>query len=401
MKLALGCLGLVVTVSLAGALSASPVNAEPPGAAATATAHALDEFRNCLAQRKCSTPEPPPSVTPTPSPPATPTPAPTATETPAGDTPAPTATPLPGIPAPAADGDPLLGYTRPVAGTDRWIELALPQGRWALYQAEDCGPHVDIWSPVELTTQSSGEVDVTSAYASCGVVAASWLAGAPCATDDDGACDLARDSTYEAWLGAQAADNATDTRAAQSEVSALTPTDDQSVDVTITPTSEPPEQTLTPTAQPDVPLPPARAQVLSQPAPPAPPRVVVQTVVVVMVVTAVPGDISPTTLTPQANALSRLVAAQPPATPTAEVVVAPFLPTPAPTPTSVLISTPAPFVVAEASTAVPTPAAAAAPPAEQPPGSWNWPLTFVVLAVIAAAGVGGFLYVRWRRRWTW
>jgi hypothetical protein len=108
-------------------------------------------------------------------------------------------TPLPVLPAPALGGDPSLGYTRPIG--NGWLELALPQGRWAIYQADDCTAQVGAWIETWLTTADDGEVDLNAARAACGLVSAVWQSDAPCALDDQGVCQLVLDASYWDMLG--------------------------------------------------------------------------------------------------------------------------------------------------------------------------------------------------------
>ena len=92
--LSVGTLGASV---LAGVVLTPPVAAESSGAAAGATAHALEEQANCYAQHRpeCPTYTPLPTLTPTPtpSPSATATLDPTVAPAPAPDTPTPVPTP--------------------------------------------------------------------------------------------------------------------------------------------------------------------------------------------------------------------------------------------------------------------------------------------------------------------
>jgi hypothetical protein len=189
LAVAICCLALLV-------LSASAETRTPP----EVTQHALDERQNCLVRQGAGYPAGYcPTDTPTAVPSSTSTALPAATATPQPtDAPEPTQTPLPILPVGA---DPLYGYTRPLR--DAWIEVALAQGRWAVLQADDCANRVDGWQPVRLDVLDDGEVDLTSSVASCGVVTAQWIAGAPCAQDEQGLCQLLLDASYWDWLGQQ------------------------------------------------------------------------------------------------------------------------------------------------------------------------------------------------------
>jgi hypothetical protein len=105
MILGVGTVGASLVV---GALLAAPVAAESPAGSASATAHALDEQANCLAQRRpeCPTFTPLPTSTPTPAP----TTAPSATAVPAPSLAPPADTPTPEpVPTPCWMVDPDLG----------------------------------------------------------------------------------------------------------------------------------------------------------------------------------------------------------------------------------------------------------------------------------------------------
>ena len=186
-------LALVLTAPIAAAETRTP---------AQATAHALDELANCRAQNRpdaaqiCPTETPTPTLSPTAT--LTPIPAATPTDMPT-DAPEPTVTPLPALPAPPPGDDPAPGYTRPLG--NGWLELALPQGRWAVYQADDCAPQVDAWREAWLTTADDGEVDLNATGVACGLVAAVWQSDAPCALDDQGVCQLVLDASYWDMLG--------------------------------------------------------------------------------------------------------------------------------------------------------------------------------------------------------
>ncbi|HEY2596105.1 MAG TPA: hypothetical protein VGK33_19610 [Chloroflexota bacterium] len=169
--------------------------------APAATQHALDELANCYAQRKCATPTPTPTLVPTA--PWTPSPIPSSTPIPTDAPEEPTATPLPALPVGGA------GYTRPL--DDHWLELAVQEGRWAVYQADDCDPRVDAWANVITQVQDDGEVDLVSAAADCGLVAEQWLSDAPCSVNDQGVCDVSVDASYWDWLSQFPTPTPTDT----------------------------------------------------------------------------------------------------------------------------------------------------------------------------------------------
>ncbi|HEY1296603.1 MAG TPA: hypothetical protein VGJ60_26290 [Chloroflexota bacterium] len=157
---------------------------------AEATQHALDELANCRAQNRPGASQicPTETATATPTPRPTSTPQPAASATPVPMDVAPTGTPLPVMPV---DGN---GYTRPL--DDHWLELALQQGRWAVYQADDCHPHVDPWVNAVTQVQDTGEVDLTSEAADCGLVVEQWLSNAPCSVNEQGACDVSADTSF-------------------------------------------------------------------------------------------------------------------------------------------------------------------------------------------------------------
>lgn len=155
---------------------------------AEATQHALDELANCRAQNRRDAGQicPTETATPSPTPPPTSTPQPAATATPVSE--AATATPLPLMPV---SGN---GYVRPL--DDYGLEIALQQGRWAVYQADDCGTRVDPWVNVVTQVQDTGEVDLISETADCGLVAEQWLSDAPCSVNDQGVCDVSADASF-------------------------------------------------------------------------------------------------------------------------------------------------------------------------------------------------------------
>jgi hypothetical protein len=178
-----------------------------------ATQHALDELANAIAQGKITL-TPTPSSTPTVTPllaTETPTPAPLPTDTPA---PSPTDPPLP-----VPDlGQATAGYVRPTtrepSGT--WLELALPQGRWAvLYDASLCAapaPWTNVWLALDEQSDRPITADRQDA-AMCAVAAWSWSSDVPCAADDQGTCDVNLDGAYWDAL-AQTQPTPTDTPAA-------------------------------------------------------------------------------------------------------------------------------------------------------------------------------------------
>jgi hypothetical protein len=336
MKLLLLLVLLLGNCTLVGA--ATPAWAQTRTGPA-ATQHALDELANCRAQKRpgagaiCPTDTPVPTSTPIPTWTAVP---PTATPTDApADPREPTQTPLPTLPAPAPDGDPVPGYTRPL--DEHWLELALPEGRWAVYQADDCAPQVGAWSQAWLTTAADGEVDLNAPGAACDLVAAVWQSDAPCALDDNGQCNLGLDSSYWDWLGQQ-------------------------------PTATPPP-TRAPAATRVAPAPaiaPASAPVAA-PAPQV--RTVVQTVVMV-VTAALPTD-TPVSLTTPTLVPTRA--------PTATV-----MPTRSPTRTSVPSST------ATLVAAIATPTGAAMESASHVTGSatgrWEWSTFLATVVLVASLG---------------
>ena len=210
MKLAVSGVGFLL-VSL---LLATPAAAAPPGASATATAHALAELANCRAQHRpdCPTDTPTPALTATPRltelPSPTDTPAPASTDTPAS-------TPSdPPLPVPNTD-QATPAYVRPTprdpSGT--WLELAVPQGRWAvLYDTSLCAapvPWTNVWLAVDEQSNRPITVDRDDG-GMCAVAAWSWSSDVPCAVDGQGTCDVEMDGAY--WDAiAQAEPAATDT----------------------------------------------------------------------------------------------------------------------------------------------------------------------------------------------
>ena len=251
-----------------------------------ATAHALDEIANALAQGKITAT---PTATATPRPTSTPTPLPLPTQPVAEPTIGPT--PEPGLPVVSQDS-PLQGYLRPSTRGDTWLELALPQGRWDIQANCAITPWETVWLWDDTATSSAFLND-------CQLYTWIWSSDVPCAQDEDGTCDIELDQSYWDWLGHLP-----------------------------TPTTEP----FTPTPVPHTPV-PQQAQPARQPAaapqqavPPAPqPQVIVQTVVVTPTATSTPTT-SPT-VTPTRTVTPTLTA-----TPTSTVTSKPTV-TVQPTPT--------------------------------------------------------------------
>jgi hypothetical protein len=236
-------------------------------------------------------------------------------------------------------------YTRPL--NDHWLELALQQGRWAAYQADGCSPRVDPWVNVVTQVQDTGEVDLISGAADCGLVAEQWLSDAPCSVSDQGTCDVSADTSFWDML---------------SHLPTATPT-------------------------PVPPVAPTRAATQSQARQPAAavPQAQVRTVVqtVVVVVTAAPTE------TPLPTPAGVVVATSSPTrTPTATPTVT-NSPTSTATPSSIV------------AVAVPTRAPGATDPStQQQPASWDWTLSFEVLGIIAFAAAVVWLVTR-RRLAVW
>ena len=169
---------------------------------AQATAHAIDELANAIAQGKVTlTPTPTPTATPSPTATPTPTPAPSAT-------PEPTSTPEPSLPSVAFGFDPrLAGYVRPSNRLDPgWVELALPQGRWNVRLGGDCSgddPLDGAWMDVTVYAVASNYVLLDRGYLTndgdregmwvCPVLGVSWQSDTPCAWDEEGFCLAAAD----------------------------------------------------------------------------------------------------------------------------------------------------------------------------------------------------------------
>jgi hypothetical protein len=330
--------GLLVVASPASAQSRTPPEA---------TQHALDELANCRAQRRpdCPTGMATPTFTTTPIPSPIPTPNPTPTPQPTVmPEPAPTDPPLPLLNV----GQAVAAYVRPSprdpSGT--WLELALPQGRWAmLYDTTLCTQSA-AWTNVWLALDDQGDRPITADRddgATCAVSQWSWTSNAPCAEDDQGNCDVEFDEAY--WdASGQVEPTATDT----------------------------PIPTRS-TAPPPTPRPPIA---LGAPPATAAPRVEVIVQTVVVVVTSVPTAKSIPT---------RTTALTPTPVPTRTATLTPS-PTNTPTlePTSTEV---APLVASVSATQVPTVVAQSVEPAAAPT-SWSWRLTFVVLAgVIGLAAI--------------
>ncbi len=310
-----------------------------------ATQHALDELANCRAQRRPECPQD--TATPTLAPTSTPVPSPTWTPEPT-DTPvpAPTEPPLPMPPL----GYAVAGYVRPTSrdASGTWLELALPQGRWAiLYDATLCAPPT-AWTNVWLALDDQSDRPITADRddsAMCAVAQWSWTSDVPCAADDQGICDVNLDGAYWDALS-QAEPTATDTPG-----------------VTPTPTPRRGAQPV-PAA-----VPPPAAEV----------RTVIQTVVVL--VTAEPIN------TPVADDTATIV-------PTRRPTSSPT-PTRAATATSALTRTPT-VAVAAAAAAPPEPPSNAVSQIPNPaPGHWDWgSFLEVAAAVLALLAVVAWLLTR-------
>ena len=320
-------------------LDVAPAQAESR-TAPEATQHALDELANCLARHGAGYPAGDcPTATPTPTVAALSAPSvtPTVTVTPAPDDPTPT--PLPVLPVGGAS------YTRPL--DEHWLELAVLQGRWAVYQTDDCNPRVSPWANAVTQVQEDGEVDLISDAADCGLVAEQWLSDTPCSVDDGGNCNVGADLSYWDWL---------------SHMPTPTPT--------LVPAATPPRLA----AQPSV------RQSAAALAPTPQVRTVVQTVVVV--VTAEPMG------TPELAAASTPAPTQTPrlspsATLTATATVSP-------------IATGTPTVLAIESLARPT-SQAPTVAGERQVGRWDWG-GFLLTAVLVVAVVSAAIWALTRRK---
>lgn len=171
---------------------------------AQSDAHATAETANCLAKRGanypigyCSTATPVPTSTPVPTQEATPT------IDPPTDVPTDVPTPVPALPV---TDQPLYGYLRPLS--DPWMELALPQGRWAItYDTSLCDAPA-AWTNVYLTLDTDSHRPITGPDL-CALAQWQWLNNAPCATNDDGYCDVSSDPSF--WYMLSLTPTATDT----------------------------------------------------------------------------------------------------------------------------------------------------------------------------------------------
>jgi hypothetical protein len=281
-KFVVAGVGVLIVSSLAIVALATPAGAAPPGAPATATAHALDELANCRAQHRpeCRTdvvtPTPRPASTSTSTPLATATLIPTPTTTPepqTADTPASDDPPLP-MPQP---GEAIAAYVRPTPrdATGTWLELALPQGRWAvLYDTSQCTAPL-AWTNVWLALDDQSERLMTADRddnGMCALVQWSWSSDAPCGADDRGACDVNMDEAY--WSSS--------TQTAPAATSSPVPTS--------APTTVPiaPAPRIAYVAQPTAPVPTPRVVYVEVTRPP-----LIQNV---LVVTATPAPLSTPTL---------------------------------------------------------------------------------------------------------
>jgi hypothetical protein len=240
------------------------------------------------------------------------------------------------------------GYTRPL--DDHWLELALQQGRWAVYQADDCLARVGAWANVVTQVQVDGEVDLISQDADCGLVAEQWLSDAPCSANDQGACDVSVDASLWDMLG-----------------HLPTPT--------ATPADAPP-----PIAVPAAP--PSRAPVAAAAVRPPAAAAQPSTVVVYVQITPTPIDaaVDPATA-PEASATLRLSPSPVPSVRPTPVVTS----TASATVTATATSLPT-AVLAAAVSAQPTPAPDTAPQVEQRSAEWDWVLTVTLLASVGAIG---------------
>ncbi|MBV9322871.1 MAG: hypothetical protein JO352_03665 [Chloroflexi bacterium] len=330
------CLFAVVALLHESVLPAWAESRTPP----EATQHALDELANCRAQNRPGAGQicPTETATPSPTPRPTSTPQPAASATPVPVDVSPVATPLPVMPV---SGN---GYTRPL--DDYWLELALQQGRWAVYQADDCTPRVDPWVNVRTQVQDTGEVDLISEVADCGLVVEQWLSDAPCSVNDQGACDVSADASFWDML---------------SHLPTPTPTP--------TPTSAPP-------------VAPTRAATQSQARQPAAAvpqvqlRTVVQTVVVVVPAEPEPTDTPVSIATPSPS-------------PTRPPTVGP---TRSPTATSTSTGEPTALPAAAVSA---TPAQTDSHISSTSAGRWDWlGLLKTVAVVVLIGGVAVWLLTR-------
>ena len=332
---------------VAAALLLSTVLSTRPAVAQTrtspeATQHALDELANAIAQGKI-TRTPTQLATGTALPTATPEP----TAMPAAATPGPTyaqatapeaALPMPDI------GQAISAYVLPSPRDPNgiWLELAMPLGRWAIrYDAPLCMPPAP-WTNVWLTRDDQSNrpitVDRDDAAAMCTVAEWSWTSDRPCASDDQGTCAVELDSAYGDMIGVR---------------------EPTTTDTPIPSPAPAPRSTLTPTA----PVVPATPPDVVAPHG----EVVVQTVVVVETAAPTSTRVATRTVPTSTPGPTRT------ATPT---------PTSSSTPTLEPKNTEIPLVVADVfATQVPPPVAQSE---ESAPAlnSWNWTLTFVILAAL-------------------
>jgi hypothetical protein len=355
--------GALIGVSMWGTLLATSAAAAPPAASATATAHALDEQANCRAQHRPECPTETETAT------ARPTATPTLTATPtAADTPAPAPTDLPSpgdppLPLPDA-GQAVAAYVRPTprdpSGT--WLELAVPNGRWAvLYDSSVCAapaPWTNVWLAAD--DQSGGPITVDRDGNMCAVTRWSWTSDVPCAADDQGACAVEMDGAYLDAIG-----QAGPAMAATPEPVLVS-----------TPTPRPPVPTVTPYVR------PAGVRGVQQPVPAAP------------AARAADVEATPPPHTPTASATSTLgPTAVPTRTPAATPTTLPS-DTPTPLPATAVVAVQAvvaetPVATATAEVGAPTPEVAAddATPALMPSHPADWSLYVMVgAAVLVIAG---------------
>jgi hypothetical protein len=179
---------MFVTLLIGGALLAGTLLAEPPGASASATTHALDERANCFAQHRPECPTPTPIPTATPLPVSTPT----TSSLLAAPEPSPIPTSSPTLLLPDWQNG-VSAYLRPSTVTDApdWQELALPWGRWDV--RSDCPAG---WFNVHAWQNPNGTptlVDVGEQWA-CTVSQSVWHSNVPCALSPDDICDFTADA---------------------------------------------------------------------------------------------------------------------------------------------------------------------------------------------------------------
>lgn len=350
---------LLLSMALSSGSAAAQTRTPPE-----ATQHALDELANAMAQGKV-TRAPTPSATATSSPTSTPRPQPTAV--PPTDTPVPTEIPRqnsePSLPVPNI-GQSLSAYVRASPGDPdgAWLELALPQGRWAiLYDTSLCtqpSPWTNVWLARDEQKDRLVTIDRDDA-AMCALAQWSWTSDVPCATDEEGTCDVERDGAY--W----------------DAIAQIEPTP------TETPMPIEPTATDAPIASPTpTPIPPAVPPTpLPSPRPPAPPPPIAPQIPAPVAAAAPPATVAP----PDELVVLTVVVfvtPWPTATPTA-TWTATATPTPPPTSSPTLVPT-----ANEAASLVADVSATQAPAvlvesAETSPeqSSWNWTLTIVIVAV--------------------